>query len=79
MDDEPPVRQEKQKKVVRTKWDEVEHDELNKYFKSFLDTKTVPRKQAVELAKKQSLKIGGKIWRRSNDKIVKKISNMNHK
>lgn len=66
-------------KTKRTQWDDEEHEELNRYFKSYLDTKTCPRKKAIELAKKQSKNRNGKIWKRTNDKIVKKISAINHK
>ena len=73
-------RKPKQKKPVhRQKWDADEVQEIHVYFGSFLDLKKCPRKKAVDLAKKQSKAKGGKLWKRSNDKIVKKISNMNKK
>jgi tRNA A37 N6-isopentenylltransferase MiaA len=73
-------RSRKQKRqVIRQKWDEIEMKEIEQYFRSYLDAKVCPRKKAVELAKKQSKNRNGKIWRRTNDKIVKKISALNHK
>ncbi|VDI46116.1 Hypothetical predicted protein [Mytilus galloprovincialis] len=77
----PSHKQTKQKKpvVVRKRWNEIEMAEIRKYFKSYLDAGICPRTEAVEKAKKKSMKDQGKIWMRSNDKIIKKISNMNHK
>ena len=69
----------KPKQVIRQRWDEDEMDEIQLYFKSYLDSKICPRKMAVEAAKRQSKSRGGKIWKRSFDKIIKTISNINHK
>ena len=63
----------------RQKWDTVELEEINKYFPTYLEAGICPKSKAVETAKKQSQKKKGKIWMRSNDKIIKKISAMNHK
>lgn len=65
--------------VKRTKWDETEMKEIHKYFQNYLDMGIPPKTKAIETAKKESKRCNGKIWMRSNDKIVKKISNMNHK
>ena len=83
-DSEEDVRAaEKRKKpavpVVRQRWDEVEMNELNTYFKTYLDSKVCPNTKAVRKAKQQSKVKNGKIWMRSDDKIIKKISNLNHK
>lgn len=71
--------EKKSKPVVRKRWDHVEMTEIERYFKSYLDSGICPRTDEVEKAKKKSKKAQGKIWMRSNDKIIKKISNMNHK
>ena len=65
--------------VKRTKWDETEMKEIHKYFQSYLDMGIPPKTKAIEAAKKESKRCNEKIWMRSTDKIVKKISNMNHK
>ena len=72
-------KKRKREKVTRQRWDEVEVKELQKYFKTYLSSGICPRILAVEAAKKKSKSAKGKIWMRSNDKIIKKISNMNHK
>ena len=81
VEEEPSKRPQKtpKKTVQRTRWDEDEVAELKLYFGTHLASKICPRKYAIEVAKKQSKKRGGKLWRRTNDKIVKKISNINHK
>lgn len=68
-----------QMKVTRRRWDDVETEEIHKYFQTFLDSKIVPRTRDVTLAQKKSAKNGGKLWQRSVDKVIKKISAMNHK
>ena len=74
-----PVKKKKKLAVKRQRWDETEMKELYNYFKTYLDTKVCPNTHAVRRAKKQSKERNGKIWMRSDDKIVKKISNLNHK
>ena len=64
---------------VRQRWDTIEVEEIHRYFKSYLDGGITPRQEAVKVAQERSKKAGGKIWKRSIDKIVKKISAMNHK
>ena len=66
-------------KVTRQRWDATEMEEIHKYFSSFLEAKIVPRTKDVQLAQKKSKQQGGKIWKRTSDKVVKKISNINHK
>ena len=63
----------------RQRWDIEEMKEINMYFQRFLDSKIVPRTKDVQHAQKKSKKTGGKIWMRTMDKIIKKISAMNHK
>lgn len=86
--DEDEVQQRKRKKHLgkgavskrqKKMWTPVEMQEIELYFGSFLESRICPRKKDVEDAKKKSIKRNGEIWRRSNDKIVKKISAMNHK
>lgn len=67
------------KKVVRQRWDNMEMDEIHLYFQSYLDARITPRSCKVNAAKKKSKSRGGKIHLRSTDKIIKKISAMNHK
>lgn len=76
---EEEVKKPTLKPCKRQTWDSVEMDEIHKYFKAYLNAKICPRKEAVESAKLKSKQRNGKIWMRSNDKIVKKISAMNHK
>ena len=63
----------------RQSFDTIEMNEIQTYFKSYLDCRICPRTKAAEVAKKQSKHKKGKIWMRPTDKIVKKISAMNHK
>ena len=66
-------------KVVRQRWDSIETQEIMTYFKSYLTAGITPRSREVEIAKQRSKNKGGKIWKRPNSKIIKKISAMNHK
>ncbi|KAH3865322.1 hypothetical protein DPMN_028361 [Dreissena polymorpha] len=63
------------KAAKRQKFTEVETEEIKTNFSEYLKSGICPRKQQVEDAKKKK----GQIWKRSNDKIIKKISAMNHK
>jgi hypothetical protein len=63
----------------RQKFSQVETEEINFYFGEYLKCGICPRKKQVEDAKQKSRKKNGEIWKRSNDKIIKKISAMNHK
>ena len=66
-------------KIVRQRWDRIEMEEIHTYFQTYLDAGIVPRTKNVLSAQKKSKNCGGKIWLRTVDKIVKKISAMNHK
>lgn len=66
------------KKQVRRRWVEEEVEELKKYFKEYLQTKTTPRNSDIEKKKKKIRTNGGILHLRANHLIVKKISNMNH-
>ncbi|XP_052234644.1 uncharacterized protein LOC127847085 [Dreissena polymorpha] len=72
-------RKPPQKGCKRQKFTEVETEEIKTYFSEYLKSGICLRKQQVEDAKQKSRKKTGKIWKRSNDKIIKKISAMNHK
>ncbi|XP_052276520.1 uncharacterized protein LOC127875487 isoform X4 [Dreissena polymorpha] len=72
-------RKPPQKGCKRQKFTEVETEEIKTYFSEYLKSGICPRKQQVEDAKQKSRKKTGQIWKRSNDKIIKKISAMNHK
>ncbi|KAH3893602.1 hypothetical protein DPMN_017750 [Dreissena polymorpha] len=61
------------------KFTEVETEEIKTYFSEYLKSGIRPRKPQVEDAKQKSRKKNGHIWKRSSDKIIKKISAMNHK
>ena len=69
--------QEKKKKVKRVRWSAEEINEVKKFFKENLRTKTCPSKQDCLKAIAKSKKNGGKIGNRYWHTIVKKISNMN--
>ena len=73
------VEKSKKKSHNRQKWTTDEVKELQTYFKTYLESEICPRTKSVDEAKKLSRRRNGKIWMRSNDKIIKKISNMNHK
>ena len=70
--EEEEVKHAKRKRTIRHRWDEIEVQELKQYLCSYLDAKVTPQTKQVERAKKQSHARGGKIWKRSNDKIIKK-------
>ena len=70
----PPKKAEK-----RQKFTEVETEEIKTDFSEYLKSGICPRKQQVEDAKQKSRKKNRQIWKRSNYKIIKKISAMNHK
>lgn len=72
-------RKSPKKAPKRQKFSQVETEEIQYYFGEYLKCGICPRKKQVEDAKQKSLKKNGEIWKRSNDKIIKKISAMNHK
>jgi len=57
--------------VVRQRWDTIEVEEIHRYFKSYLDGGITPGQLDVRVAQEKNKKAGGKIWKRSIDKIVK--------
>ena len=63
----------------RQKFSQVETAEIKDYFSEYLKSGICPRKKKVEDAKLKSRKTNGELWKRSNDKIIKKISAMNHR
>ncbi|KAH3879615.1 hypothetical protein DPMN_003521 [Dreissena polymorpha] len=68
------------KKVAkRQKFTEVETEEIKTDLSEYLKCGIFPRKPQVEDAKQKSRKKNGHVWKRSSDKIIKKISAMNHK
>lgn len=77
-DNDGMTRKEKAKRE-RQRWNDEEVAEINMYFRSYLDAKVTPRNNAVMKAKAKSKNRNGAIWKRSNDKIIKKISALNHK
>lgn len=67
----------KKKKSNRQRWTDKEIEEINIYFKKFLETGTTPRSVYIEKMKKTIKKNGGIVHLRANHLIIKKISNMN--
>ena len=51
--EEEEVKHAKRKRTIRQRWDEIEVQELNQYFSSYLDAKVIPQTKQVERAKKQ--------------------------
>ena len=68
----------RKKATTRKRWTPEEEQELSKYFKKYLDTKTTPKGPACLKAKELSRKNNGAIYLRENHLIIKKISNINH-
>ena len=65
--------------MTRQYFDEEEMNEIHHFFKQYLNLGICPRTAAVNEAKKRSKQKGGKLFLRSADNIIKKISNLNHK
>ncbi|KAH3707196.1 hypothetical protein DPMN_066593 [Dreissena polymorpha] len=72
-------RKPPKKAAKRQKFTEVETEEIKTYFSEYLKSGICRRKPQVEHAKQKSRKKNGHIWKRSSNKIIKKISAMNHK
>jgi hypothetical protein len=67
----------KKKKSNRQRWTKTEIEELQIYFKQFLDTGTTPRRAFIDKMKKKIEQNGGVVHLRDSHLIIKKISNMN--
>ncbi|XP_060085228.1 uncharacterized protein LOC132564597 [Ylistrum balloti] len=68
----------KNKNHRRQKWSDKEVSELRKYFPTYLETKTTPKRADIDKIRKVIRRKGGILHQRANHLIIKKISNMNH-
>lgn len=65
------------KQCNRMKWSETEEEEIRKYFKKHLASKTTLRKEECLKVLTISKEKGGELYRRYWHTVIKKISNMN--